>query len=166
MNVSDTVNDGTFCSPVDYASIQNDPLIRQAIGVLEERLFKRDATLTSPAAVREYLRLKLAGEAMEVFSVVFLDTQHRVIAYEAMFKGTIDGASVYPRVVVKRAIEYNCAAVIFAHNHPSGVTNPSREDKAITTRLKSALELIDMRVLDHFIIGEGIPFSFAEAGLL
>ena len=166
MSFSEAVTDGAPCSLVDYASIQDEPLIRQAIGVLEERIFKRGEALTSPAAVREYLRLKLAGEAMEVFSVVFLDTRHRVIAYEPMFKGTIDGATVYPRVVVKRAIEYNSAAVILAHNHPSGVTDPSQADQAITTRLKSALELIDVRVLDHFIVGEGVPFSFAEAGLL
>ncbi|CUR45098.1 RadC family protein [Alloalcanivorax xenomutans] len=166
MSLSETVSDGTTCALVDYASIQEDPLIRQAIGVLEERLFRRGASLTSPTAVREYLRLKLASEALEVFAVVFLDAQHCVIAYEQMFRGTIDGAAVYPRAVVKRAIEHNCAAVILAHCHPSGSTEPSQADKAITTRLKSALELVDVRVLDHFIIGEGVPFSFAEVGLL
>jgi DNA repair protein RadC len=166
MTLSEAVTDGTTCTLVDYASIQDDPLIRQAIGVLEERLFKRGASLTSPAVVCEYLRLKLAGEALEVFAAVFLDAQHCVIAYEPMFRGTIDGATVYPRAVVKRAIEHNCAAVIFAHNHPSGSTEPSQADKAITKRLKSALELVDVRVLDHFVIGDGIPFSFAEAGLL
>lgn len=151
---------------IEYANVQEDPLIRQAIGVLEKRIFKRDAKLTSPSDVRTYLRLKLASEALEVFAVVFLDTSHRVIAFEAMFHGTIDGASVYPRAVLKRAIEHNCSAVIFAHNHPSGLTEPSHADKMITSRLKSALELIDVRVLDHFIVGEGDPFSFAEAGLL
>lgn len=149
-----------------YASIREEPLIQRAIDLLEERLFKRGASLTSSSAVREYLRLKLAGEALEVFAVVFLDNQHCVIAYEPMFHGTIDGANVFPRAVVKRAIEHNCAAVIFAHNHPSGVTDPSHADKGLTVRLQRALELIDVRVLDHFIIGEGIPFSFAEAGLL
>lgn len=166
MSVSETVFDGTQGSPVDYASIQNDPIVRQAIGVLEERLFKRGVALTSPAAVRAYLRLQLAAEPLEVFAVVFLDTRHRVIAYEPMFKGTIDGATVYPRVVVKRALEHNSAAVIFAHNHPSGVSDPSQSDQTLTTLLKSALELIDVRVLDHFIVGEGHPFSFSEAGLL
>lgn len=149
-----------------YASVREEPLIQRAIDMLEERLFKREASLTSSFAVREYLRLKLAGEALEVFAVVFLDNQHCVIAYEPMFQGTIDGANVFPRAVVKRAIEHNCAAVIFAHNHPSGVTDPSRADKGFTVRLQKALELIDVRVLDHFIIGEGVPFSFAEAGLL
>ena len=166
MNPSDTVADGASSALVRYASIHEDPLIRQAIGVLDERLFKHGAELTSPASVREYLWLKLASEALEVFAVVFLDSQHRVIAFEPMFHGTIDGASVYPRAVLKRAIEHNCSAVIFAHNHPSGVTEPSHADKAITTRLKSVLELVDVRVLDHFIVGEGTPFSFAEAGLL
>lgn len=166
MNPSDTVADGASSALVQYASIQEDPLIQQAIGVLEERLFKHGAELISPASVREYLWLKLASEALEVFAVVFLDSRHRVIAFEPMFHGTIDGASVYPRAVLKRAIEHNCAAVIFAHNHPSGLTDPSHADKAITVRLKSVLELVDVRVLDHFIVGEGKPFSFAEAGLL
>lgn len=115
MNPSDTVTDGASSALVRYASIHEDPLIRQAIGVLEERLFKHGAELTSPASVREYLWLKLASEALEVFAVVFLDSQHRVIAFEPMFHGTIDGASVYPRAVLKRAIEHNCSAVIFAH---------------------------------------------------
>lgn len=166
MNLSDTVADGASSALVRYASIHEDPLIRRAIGVLEERLFKRGAALTSPAAVREYLRLKLAGEPLEVFAVVFLDTRHRVLAFEPMFHGTIDGTSVYPRAVLKRVIEHNCAAVIFAHNHPSGLTEPSHADKAITSRLKSVLELVDVRVLDHFIVGKGTPFSFAETGLL
>lgn len=151
---------------VQYANIEEDPLIRQAIGVLEKRMFKRSTKLTTPAGVRDYLQIKLAGEALEVFAVVFLDARHRVIAYEPMFHGTIDGAAVYPRAVLKRAIEHNCAAVIFAHNHPSGETEPSQADRAITTRLRSVLEVVDIRVLDHFVIGEGKPFSFAEAGFL
>lgn len=166
MNSSDKIADITSSALVQYASIQEDPLIRQAIGVLEKRIFTREAKLTSPSGVRTYLRLKLASEALEVFAVVFLDTRHRVIAFEPMFHGTIDGASVYPRAVLKRAIEHNCSAVILAHNHPSGLTEPSHSDRMITSRLKSALELVDVRVLDHFIVGEGEPFSFAEAGLL
>jgi DNA repair protein RadC len=166
MSSSKSVESDASSARVQYASIQEDPLIRQAIGVLEKRLFKRGAKLASPAGVREYLHLKLAGEALEVFAVVFLDARHRVIAYEPMFHGTIDGASVYPRAVLKRAMDHNCAAVIFAHNHPSGDTEPSHADRAITARLKSVLEIVDVRVLDHFIIGEGQPFSFAEAGYL
>ena len=149
-----------------YASVQEEPLIQRAIDMLEERLFKREGSLASTSAVRAYLRLKLAGEALEVFAVVFLDTQHGVLAYERMFQGTINGTQVFIRAVVKRAVEHNCAAVILAHNHPSGLTDPSPADKGITVRLQKALEYVDVRVLDHVIIGEGRPFSFVDAGLL
>ena len=97
---------------------------------------------------------------------MFLDNQHRVIQLDELFRGTIDGASVYPREVVKQALHHNAAAVIFAHNHPSGVTEPSQADKQITEKLKKALDLFDIRVLDHFIIGDGEPYSFAEHGLI
>jgi DNA repair protein RadC len=102
----------------------------------------------------------------EVFACLFLDTRHRVIAYEELFNGTIDGSSVHPREVVRRALHHNCAAVILAHNHPSGVCEPSHADKAITKRLQDALALVDVRVLDHFIVGDASPYSFAETGLL
>jgi DNA repair protein RadC len=115
---------------------------------------------------RDYLLCRLRGYAHEVFACLFLDNQHRVIAFEELFRGTIDGASVYPREVVKKALAANSAAVIFAHNHPSGVAEPSEADKHITQRLRQALGLIDVRVLDHFIVGEGRPFSFAEHGLI
>lgn len=166
MSASNKVADTTPSALTQYASIQDDPLIREAIRLLEKRIFKRGTKLSGPDGARDYLRLKLAGEALEVFAVLFLDTKHHVIAYEPMFHGTIDGASVYPRAVLKRAIEHNCSAVIFAHNHPSGTTKPSHADKEITSRLKSVLELVDVRVLDHFIVGKGTPFSFAETGLL
>jgi len=166
MSSSDKIADTTPSALVQYTSIQEDPLIRQAIRLLEKRIFKRGAKLTDPTSVQEYLRLKLASEALEVFAVLFLDTTHRVLAFERMFHGTIDGASVYPRAVLKRAIEHNCAAVIFAHNHPSGQTKPSYADREITNRLKSVLEMVDIRVLDHFIVGKGQPYSFAQAGLL
>ncbi|MBX3705015.1 MAG: DNA repair protein RadC [Pseudomonadales bacterium] len=166
MSASNKVADTASSALAQYASIQDDPLIREAIRALEKRIFKRSAKLSGPDGARDYLRLKLAGEALEVFAVLFLDTKHHVIAYEPMFHGTIDGASVYPRAVLKRAIEHNCSAVIFAHNHPSGATKPSYSDKEITSRLRSVLELVDVRVLDHFIVGKGTPFSFAEAGLL
>lgn len=154
------------CALANYASVREDPIVCRAIGVLEERLFQRGAALTSPNDVRQYLRLRLASEALEVFAVVFLDSQHCVIACETLFQGTIDGACVYPRTVIKRVIEHNSAAVIFAHNHPSGLTEPSPADLRITKKLQSALELIDVPVLDHLIVGAGQPFSFAEAGLL
>lgn len=143
-----------------------DWIIARAMEIVEQRIFRRGESLRSPTEVRDFLRIKLAGERHEVFSAMFLDSQHRVIAYEALFKGTIDASSVYPRVVLCQALEHNAAAVIFAHNHPSGITDPSRADQVITDSLKSLLKTVDIRVLDHLIIGEGQPFSFAEMGLL
>jgi DNA repair protein RadC len=132
---------------------------------LHEQLTRGDA-LTSPQATRDYLTAKLRGLPHEVFACLFLDTRHRVIHYEELFTGTLDGASVYPREVVKRALAKNAAALIFAHNHPSGVAEPSRADELLTRRLKEACALVDIRVLDHFVIGEGAAVSFAERGLL
>lgn len=126
----------------------------------------RGPALLNPAFVREYLRLLFAGEEREVFVVLFLDNRHRVLAVERMFFGTIDGANVHPREVVKRALKHNAAAVIFSHNHPSGVAEPSPADEMITRRLKEALLLIDIRVLDHLVVGESTVESFAERGLL
>ena len=131
-----------------------------------EEVLKRGNALTSPEATRAYLSAQLRGYSYEVFACLFLDNQHRVIQLEELFRGTIDGASVYPREVAKRALFHNAAAVIFAHNHPSGINEPSQADKNITDKLKQALTLFDIRVLDHFIIGDGLPYSFAEHGLL
>ena len=122
--------------------------------------------LTSPEATRDYLKLKLYGLPQEVFACLYLDNRHRVIRYEELFRGTIDGSSVHPREVVRRVLETNAAAVIFAHNHPSGVAEPSQADLHITQRLKEALALIEVRVLDHLIIGDGQGTSLAERGLL
>jgi DNA repair protein RadC len=124
------------------------------------------AALSSPQLVREYLQTLLAGQERELFVMVALDNRHRVLASEILFAGTIDGARVYPREVVKCALRYNAAAVIFAHDHPSGVLEPSAADELITRRLKEALALIDVRVLDHFIVGGGECSSFSERGLL
>lgn len=143
-----------------------DMVINQALHILEKRMFHRGESLTSSLAVREYLRLRLAAEPHEIFSAVFLDNQHRVIAFEPLFQGTIDSASVYPRVIVHKALEHRAASLIIAHNHPSGVSEPSEADKVLTRRIKETLVLIDVRLLDHFVVGEGEPFSFAEAGLL
>ena len=143
-----------------------DRIVQQAIALLERRMFKAGTALRNPSEGCDYLRLMLVGEPNEIFAVLLLDTRHKVLAYEPLFRGTIDGASVYPRVVVQRALAANAAAVIFAHQHPSGNSEPSAADRAITRRLKDALDLIDIRVLDHFIIGEGRPYSFAENGLL
>jgi DNA repair protein RadC len=122
--------------------------------------------LSSPQQTRHFLRHHLGVHRREVFSCIFLDNQHRVLRCEDLFLGTLDGAAVYPREVAVRALQYNAAAVIFAHNHPSGVAEPSSADRRITERLCSALSLLDIRVLDHIIIGRGREFSFAEAGLL
>lgn len=133
---------------------------------LIKRQFTRGKSLTSPNAARDFLILELALLEHEVFYCIFLDNQHRIIKAECCFKGTIDGANVYPREVVKRALQINANALILAHNHPSGLAEPSEADRAITRRLIDALNLVDIRVLDHFIIGGVEHFSFAEQGLL
>ncbi|MDD1605294.1 MAG: DNA repair protein RadC [Methylococcaceae bacterium] len=142
----------------------------QAVLEMAKRHFKeilqRGNALTSPDITRAYLSAQLRGYSYEVFACLFLDNQHRVIQLDELFRGTIDGASVYPREVVRKALHHNAAAVIFAHNHPSGIAEPSTADKHITEKLKQALALFDIRVLDHFIIGDGDPYSFAEHGLL
>jgi DNA repair protein RadC len=132
---------------------------------LREDLSSRDA-LSSPRAVRDYLRLLLSGREHEIFVVLLLDAQHRVIATEELFRGTLTQTSVYPREVVKSALGHNCAAVIFAHNHPSGVAEPSHADELLTRSLKAALALVDVQVLDHFIVAGTRTLSFAERGLL
>ena len=127
---------------------------------------RRETTFTSPEQTRQYLSLRLRGRPFEVFACLFLDNRHRLIAFEELFTDTIDGASVHPREVVRRCLAHNAAAVILAHNHPSGVAEPSRADRQITRRLQQALDLIDVRVLDHLVVGDGDPVSFAERGLL
>ena len=126
----------------------------------------REGALTSPLAVRQYLMAHLRHRQQEIFAVLFLDSQHRPLAYEELFAGTIDGATVYPREVVKRALSKPAAALILAHNHPSGVAEPSQADIRITERLQRALALVDVRVLDHMVIGDSAVVSFAEHGLL
>jgi DNA repair protein RadC len=122
--------------------------------------------LTSPNAVREYLAVHYAGKEREVFGCLFLDSRHRLIAVEEMFLGTVDGASVHPREIVKRALKLNATAVILAHNHPSGVAEPSQADELITVRLRDALALVEIRVLDHLIVGGTRVVSLAERGLV
>ena len=146
-------------------SQSDDWIIRQAIALLEQRVFKKGPSLERPAAVKDYLRLKLAAEPNEVFAIVFLNSMHEVLAYEPMFRGTIHSTSVHARPIVQRALELNAAAVIFAHNHPSGVAEPSQADERITRKLQDALHLIDVRVLDHFVVGDSVV-SFAERGML
>ena len=148
-----------------YRPADADQILEAARQVIEQKM-QRGAEFTSPVVVKDYLRAKLAGFEHEVFAVLFLDTQHRLIEYIEMFRGTIDGASVYPREVVKEALRLNAAAVIFSHNPPSGNPEPSRADEAITKRLKDALALMDVRTLDHVIVAGSDTTSFAERGLI
>jgi len=127
---------------------------------------RRGDSLTSPGDTRRYLQSRLRTHPHEVFACIFLDSRHRLIEYEELFRGTIDGASVHPREVVRRALHHNAAAVILAHNHPSGVSEPSAADARITQHLKEALALVDVRLLDHFVIGDGEPTSLAERGMI
>lgn len=142
-----------------------DTVIAAALQVLQERA-RFDSALTSPGAVRDYLRLALGRKEFETFVAVWLDAQHRVIRIEELFRGTLTQTAVYPREVVKAALAANAAAVIFAHPHPSGVAQPSQADELLTRNLKDALALVDCRVLDHFIVAGAQTTSFAERGLL
>lgn len=127
---------------------------------------ERGDVLSNPDDTRNYLLSELSGRVHEVFACLFLDNKHRIIKFDELFYGTIDGASVYPREVIRRALYHNAAAVIFAHNHPSGIAEPSDADIALTQRLKDVLHLIDVRVLDHFVVGDGYSISLAERGLI
>ncbi|ESQ15442.1 MAG TPA: JAB domain-containing protein [Chromatiaceae bacterium] len=146
-----------------YAQLQ--ATLEMSKRYLNEEIAGRDV-LTSPEATRNYLKSRLWGYPHEVFACLFLDNRHRVIEYRELFRGTIDGASVHPREVVREAMRTNAAAVIFAHNHPSGIAEPSQADLRITQRLREALDLVDVRVLDHIVVGEGTGTSLAERGLL
>ena len=162
MNTVKTESAATYAATTNVAE---DAIIAQAMSILESRLRTKTTTFTSPNQSKQFVRCKLQQLEHEVFSVLFLDNQNYLIEYTEMFRGTIDSASVYPREVAKAALELNAAAVIFAHNHPSGISVPSSADRNITNKLKSALELFDIRVLDHIIIGD-TTYSFAESGLI
>jgi len=157
-----------FCShlglgPAKYAQLQ--AVLEMSQRHLKQSLQKEQA-FTNPSDVKDYLTTRLRHLPHEVFCCLFLDSQHRLIEFKELFQGTIDGASVYPREVVKESLSCNAAAVIFAHNHPSGVSEPSNSDERITHKLMKALQLVDVRVLDHFIVGEGDVVSMAERGLM
>ncbi|MBC3205939.1 MULTISPECIES: DNA repair protein RadC [unclassified Pseudomonas] len=147
--------------PAKYAQLQ--AVLEMGRRHLAERMRQKPA-LENPQVVRDYLKAMLRHEPHEVFGCLFLDSKHQVLNFEALFRGSIDNTSVHPREVVKRALANNAAAVILCHNHPSGNTDPSQADRVLTKRLQKALELIDVRVLDHFIIGDGEPLSMAECG--
>src|SRR5512139_2444063 len=161
-------SEGEFCAihgmgQAKYVQLQ--AVLEMSRRALGEEMRSGDA-LSSPRAVRDYLQLMLRSREQEVFMVIFLDSQHRVLAAEELFHGTLTQTSVYPREVVKRALHHNAAATILAHNHPSGVAEPSQSDQFLTDALKQALSLVDVRVLDHFIVAGAGSLSFAERGLL
>ena len=148
-----------------HKALSEQQIIKACIAIMSKKISRGDC-LSSPDIVRAYFQAQLRHYEHEIFACLFLDNQHRVVLkLEQMFRGTINAASVYPREVVKRALELNAAAVIFAHNHPSGVAEPSFNDKKITEKLKQALALVDIRALDHFIVGDDV-YSFAEHGLI
>jgi DNA repair protein RadC len=146
-----------------FAQLQ--AIFEMSCRALNEQMQAKDV-LSSPNQVRDYLRLKLGGLNREVFMVLFLDAQNRIITSEEMFSGTLTQTSVYPREIVKRALQHNAASVIFAHNHPSGITEASRADELLTAELKKALALVDVRVLDHFIVAGNKTLSFVQEGKL
>ncbi|PCR98205.1 JAB domain-containing protein [Pseudomonas sp. FW215-R2] len=147
--------------PAKFAQLQ--AVLEMARRHLAERM-RQKPTLENPQVVRDYLKAMLRHEPHEVFGCLFLDSKHQVLTFEPLFRGSIDNTAVHPREVVKRALANNAAAVILCHNHPSGNTDPSQADRLLTKRLQKALELIDVRVLDHFIVGDGEPLSMAECG--
>jgi DNA repair protein RadC len=160
LKINEATNAYTTTHPVTA-----DEIVATALDILAVRLPHTDA-LTNPEDVKKYLITQFADLEHEVFACLFLDNRHRVIRYQEMFRGTIDGCSVHPREVVKAALTANAAAVILAHNHPSGVAEPSRADMQLTRRLTDALELVDVRILDHIVVGGAETVSFAERGLL
>ncbi|MGV6815856.1 MAG: RadC family protein [Thiotrichales bacterium] len=162
-----SMNLETFCrihgmGQAKYVQLQ--AVIEMASRHLQESLVRENA-FTNPGDARRYVQQRLREYPHEVFACLFLDTRHRLITYEELFTGTIDGASVHPREVVRQAIKHNAAAVIFAHNHPSGIAEPSSADRQITERLKTALSYVDVRVLDHIVVGDE-PVSMAERGMV
>lgn len=142
----------------------DEETINRALRILETRLRIPERYFNNPQDVKSYLKLQFDGAKVESFRVMYLDNQHGLIECKEMFKGTIDGAAVYPREIVRAAIEFNAAAVVLSHNHPSGVCEPSVSDRELTARLSKALQLIDVRVLDHIVVGGADSFSFAERG--
>lgn len=140
--------------------------VREALTLLERQLREPGASFTSSSSVRDWLRLQLASLEREEFTALFLDSQHRLIAHETLFTGTINHTQVHPREVVKSGLKHNCAAVIVAHCHPSGLAEPSNADRQVTTRIQQALGLVDIRLLDHLVVGGMDIISFTERGWL
>ena len=147
----------------DQTRADEDAVIARAFAIMDSRII-RGETLSDPSQAGAYFSRKLRHLPHEVFAVLFLDSRHRVIAYEEMFNGTLDGSEVHPREVARRALAHNAAALILGHNHPSGNPEPSAADRAVTARLKQALALVEVRVLDHFVVGDGAATSMAQRG--
>lgn len=141
----------------------DDAVVAQALSILDKRI-RRGPVFTDPTTVGRYLKLQLQGHEREHFAAMFLNAKHHLLAYEVLFTGTLDGSEVHPREVVKQALRHNASAVIVAHNHPSGDPTPSAADRSMTVRLRDALRMVDVCLLDHFVIGVGDPYSMASNG--
>lgn len=163
--MNDTEDRFAGLEPSELSDVEKRSVVTLAMNVLAYR-HRPGRALSSPEETRNFLQFRLADHRNEVFGCLFLDNRHRIITVRELFQGTIDGASIHPRVVVQQALEANAAALVFYHNHPSGVAEPSRADEMITRRLKEALALVEVRVLDHFVVAGGESVSFAERGLL
>ena len=150
-------------SPACLSRSEKSSVVKLALAVLSSR-YRPGRAFTAPEDIEGFLRLKLTGRRNEVFGIIYLDTRHRLIEIEELFNGTVDGAAVYPRVVVQKALEHNAAALVCFHNHPSGVAEPSEADRGITQKLGRALALIDVRLLDHLVVTDGAFVSLAERG--
>lgn len=160
-------NENTAVYTVDpHPTSDDDDVIARALAILAGRMKQPGQTFACPGDVKTYCQLKIGGLPHEVFAVLFLDVHNRMLAVEEMFRGTLTQTSVYPREVVIRALHHNAAAVVLAHNHPSGSVQPSRADETLTQTLRSALALVDVRVLDHVIVAPGLSLSMAERGLV
>ncbi len=152
-------------SPAALSKSEKSTVVSLALKVLSQR-FRPGRAFTSPEDIEGFLRLRLTGRRNEVFGIIYLDTRHRLIEIAELFNGTIDGAAVYPRVVVQKVLEKNAAAIVIFHNHPSQISEPSEADRGITRKLSRALELIDVRLLDHLVVTDGDMVSFAQRGLI
>lgn len=157
---------GIYKVPALNEKTADDRVIAEAMRILGNRIRREGPMFTSPQSIKDYLVLQHAEREYECFGVVFLDSRHRFIGLEVLFKGTLAQTSVYPREIVKRGLAVNAGAVILFHNHPSGVPEPSRADEVLTSTLKTALQVVDIRVLDHIVVGGTLTVSFAELGLI
>ena len=166
VNKINTEDAATYAAKLVESTENDNEILAKAANILLCRVSEQQDCFTLPEITKLFLKTKLGPLEHEVFACLFQNNQHRLIEYQEMFRGTIDGANVYPREVAKEALRLNAAAMIVAHNHPSGITEASHADRSITDKLKQALGLFDIRVLDHFIIGDDEPYSFAEHGLI